>query len=130
MESTDSPATTEHIPEMGDTGSSYYKVTVFYESASHPGADLGDRQPTHRDQETFDSQDEILPWLRKHLHVTEDTLKRGGCEARRIRHGTELEGRTFGYWCGPDRRGNTWYEWATVTIEHIDTTPVAYPEVI
>lgn len=130
MQSTDTAAPPEDLTETGDTGSSYYQVTVFYESATHPGADLSDRQPTHHVQETFDSQDEILPWLRNHLHVTEDTLKRGGREARRIRHGTELEGRTFGYWCGPDRRGNTWYEWATVLIEHINTTPAAYPEVI
>lgn len=109
---------------------SYYQVTVFYESATHPGADPSDRQPTHHDQETFDSQDEIVPWLRKQIPVTETTLQTGGCEARRIRHGEELEGRTFGYWCGPDRRGNTWYEWATVVIERIETAPTAYPEVI
>jgi hypothetical protein len=130
MQSTDSPVTPEDLTETGDTGSSYYQVTVFYESATHPGADLGDRQPTHHDQETFDPQDEILPWLQNHLHVTESTLKRGGREARRIRHGEEIEGRTFGYWCGPDRRGNTWYEWATVIVERIQTTPTAYPEVI
>jgi len=130
MEGTDSLTATDHHVSDGDRESRYYQVTVYYESASHPGADPCDRQPTHHEQETFDTLDEILPWLRTHIHVTETTLRRGGREAYRIRHGEEIEGRTFGYWCGPDRRGNTWYEWATVTIEQIQTIPTAYPEVI
>jgi len=110
--------------------STYYQVTIFYESASHPGADLHDRQPTHKVQEIFDQLDDIVPWLRKHVPVTEDTLKHGGCEACRIRHGEEVEGRTFGYWCGPNRRGQTWYEWATVVIERLDNNPTAYTTVV
>ncbi|MFC5133477.1 MULTISPECIES: hypothetical protein [Haloferacaceae] len=130
MQTKGSPTATDHHTSEGDNESRYYQVTVYYESASHPGADPGDRQPTHHEQETFDTREEILPWLRNHIHVTETTLKRGGRAAYRIRHGEEIEGRTFGYWCGPDRRGTTWYEWATVTVERIQTTPTAYPEVI
>lgn len=108
----------------------YYQVTVFYESATHPGADYRDRRPTHHDRETFEDPEVILPWLRKRIHVTEETLKRGGREAFRFRHGEEVQGRTFGYWCGPDRDGNRWYEWATVVVERTENAPAAYPAVI
>lgn len=108
----------------------YYQVSVFYESATHPAADYSERRATHHDRETFEDPDDILPWLRKHLPVTEDTLKYGGKDAFRFRHGEEVMGRTFGYWCGPDRSGNRWYEWATVVVERVKNEPATYSEVV
>lgn len=100
-----------------------YKVTIWYDTAPTNKNPL-ERQHSHTEQETFDTQQEAKEFIEDKIWQVDD-LNNNGTKLPDSR-------KEYGYWSEAKDRstGKQWYQWATVQVEKLEVEQLDIEEVI